>query len=41
MIRQTHHLTILNQPAGSLKVERVEGKITMTDPPKAGQAIGF
>ncbi len=28
--RRTHHLTTLSQPVESLKVERVEGQITMT-----------
>jgi hypothetical protein len=29
--RRTHHLTTLSQPVESLKVERVEGQITMTE----------
>jgi hypothetical protein len=28
--RRTHHLTTLSKPVESLKVERVEGQITMT-----------
>ena len=28
---RTHHLTTLSQPVESLKVERVEGQITMTE----------
>jgi hypothetical protein len=31
MVRQAHHLTTLSQPVESLKVERVEGQITMTE----------
>ena len=29
--RRTHHLITLSQPVESLKVERVEGQITMTE----------
>ena len=29
--RRTHHLTTLSQPVESLKVERVEGQITITE----------
>ena len=29
--RRAHHLTTLSQPVESLKVERVEGQITMTE----------
>ena len=37
--RGTHHLTTLSQPVESLKVERVEGQITMTEIQKSKRLV--
>jgi hypothetical protein len=37
--RRTHHLTTLSQPVESLKVERVEGQITMIEIQNSKQLV--